>query len=224
MKLKYLVIIPARANSKGFPKKNHAKFGNKTLAEKTIHDALAVFSKQDIAVTSDDKKILSLAESLHCAHVITRPKKLATAKATMSEVVLHLLNQPAIKTSGYTHFILLQVTSPLRTPIHIRRAIKALKTAKSLISVTESPSNAWKMLSLAPTGYLSPIHGKRLNQNRQQLPKTFLQNGAIYISDIKSFLRQKTFLINPCVPLEMDAAASIDIDTKADLKKAKGTL
>ena len=46
-----------------------------------------------------------------------------------------------------------------------------------------------------------------------------IENGAIYITKVKSFLKYKNRLVEPFTYSLMEEESSIDIDTKEDLKK-----
>ena len=59
---------------------------------------------------------------------------------------------------------------------------------------------------------------------RQELPEVFQPNGAIYIIEIKEFLKKKTFFTNKTIHYEMSAEKSIDVDSYDDIIKIENQL
>ena len=56
---------------------------------------------------------------------------------------------------------------------------------------------------------------------RQDLPNTYISNGAIYIIKVDEFLRNDSFYSDKTISYLMDEITSMDIDTKEDLEKVK---
>ena len=212
-----VAIITARGGSKGLPRKNILDLNGKPLIAHTIDAALKskLFSK--VIVTTDDDEIKEVSLK-YGAEVIDRPHELATDSASSLDVLEHSLR--TLEKEEYTHFILLQPTSPLRNEIHIKEAwdkYKKLK-ASSLISVVEVEHTPFKML-IERDGQVEPlIKWEDLTKPRQELPKAFLPNGAIYISEVNKFLKNKNLFEKPLEMYEMSKKESIDIDTKDDLE------
>jgi CMP-N-acetylneuraminic acid synthetase len=146
-----------------------------------------------------------------------RPKKLSQDKSLRNEVILHALN--SIK--GFDYVVLLQPTSPLRTTDSIDQAFKEFieSGAKSCVSVTEQhPSPEW----IFKINEKNRIFNKQKNfilQNRQDLPKYYALNGAIYITSVDHFLNYEgndPFVCDDTFPYVMNKGNSIDIDDEID--------
>ena len=74
-------------------------------------------------------------------------------------------------------------------------------------------------------GYLEGIaNNKYPFMRRQDLPKTFMPNGAIYIVSVKDFLKTKRLFTDKTISFEMSEEKSFDIDTKEDLNKCNDIL
>ena len=56
---------------------------------------------------------------------------------------------------------------------------------------------------------------------RQELPQTYISNGAIYIVKVKDFLESESFFTSKTLAYEMSEDISLDIDSEADLKHAE---
>lgn len=220
-----LALIAARAGSKGLPGKNTRPLAGKPLVVWSIEAALESPAVDQLLVTSDDPAVLSMAAE-HGAQLVDRPLHLSTDDASIIDVVMHALDQAPDLPSD-TLLVLLQPTSPLRTAGHITAAVQAFRIAedcRSLISVCEGPACAHKMLAAGSDGRLRPLTGdvRHLATPRQELPPVYRQNGAIYLIAAADLRRTRSFFVEPCLPFVMDAAVSVDIDTRLDFEAAEG--
>ncbi|ARV05505.1 acylneuraminate cytidylyltransferase [Polaribacter sp. SA4-10] len=218
--MKVIAIIPARGGSKGIPRKNIINFLGKPLIQWTIEAALKSKYITDVVVSSDDDEILKEAKKNKEVLVIKRPFELAQDNSKTVPVLTHVLE--SLKEIKFDYLILLQPTSPLRTSKDIDLAFKKLLSseATSLISVCELEHHPYKSFKVDEKGYLQGI----INNNypfypRQELPKTYKANGAIYIIEEEEFIKKKTLLTNKTTHFEMSTESSLDIDTLDDIKQ-----
>ncbi len=219
---KIVAIITARGGSKGLPRKNVLDLNGKPLIAHTIDAAIKskIFSK--VVVTTDDKEIKEVSLK-YGADVIDRPTSLATDTASSLDVIKHALNELQTNEEIFTHFILLQPTSPLRTEIHIEEAWKKYinENANSLVSVSEVEHSPFKML-IEKDGKIEALTKlEDLTMPRQKLPRAYLPNGAIYINNVNKFLEDKNLFKNSLFMYVMDLNSSIDIDSQEDLNKLR---
>ena len=210
------VLIPARGGSKGIPNKNLIDVNGKPLIFYTINEALKVFSRDSIFVSSDSDEILSYSKSLG-VQTIKRPSSISEDNSTSSEVINHFIE--TINNNEDFHIVYLQPTSPLRTAEHIEESIKKYESLEcsSLISVCKSSEYINKVFKL-DNQFLEPLLGStNYKEIRQEIPDTFYPNGAIYIFSIKNFLKNNIIPINNVAPFIMRRVDSIDIDDNIDL-------
>ncbi len=215
-----VAIITARGGSKGLPRKNVLDLNGKPLIAHTIDAAIKsnIFSK--IVVTTDDEEIKNVSLK-YKAEVIDRPASLATDTASSLDVIEHTLKELQNNGEIFTHFILLQPTSPLRTEKHIQEAWGKYidKKANSLVSVGEVEHSPFKML-IEKDGKIEPLtRWEDLTMPRQKLPKAYSPNGAIYINKVAEFFKNKNIFEKPLSMYIMDVASSMDIDSQEDLNK-----
>ena len=59
------------------------------------------------------------------------------------------------------------------------------------------------------------------NTRRQDLPKCYRLNGAIYLSKVDEFLKDGDIYASDCYAYIMDGTRSVDIDTDLDFKIAQ---
>jgi CMP-N-acetylneuraminic acid synthetase len=94
-----------------------------------------------------------------------------------------------------------------------------------LISVKPSSELPFKSFKLKNSKLTPLFNEESLTSNRQELPKTFYPNGAIYIFSIDAFITNNYQLpLNDCTPFIMSQSDSIDIDSHFDLKIAEEIL
>ena len=214
-----LAIIPARGGSKGVPRKNVRDVGGKPLLAWTINAANASAYIDRLILSSDDPEIIAAAKDHGCEVPFVRPASLAADDTPGTAPVLHALEA----VPGYDVVVLLQATSPLRTQVDIDGCLRLFVDSgcKSCVSVTEAGENPHWMYSLARGGELRPLlEGGPAVARRQDLPKTYLLNGAVYVSDARWFATEQTFLPSGVVGYVMPAERSLDIDTELDMALA----
>lgn len=223
-----VAIIPARAGSKGVAGKNTRLLKGRPLIAHTIDAALHSGCFAGIYVTSDDDRVLALAEKMGVTP-IRRPAHLAHDTAEMADVVRHVAACGAVAiggAAGAEAFVLLQPTSPLRTAAHIQACVELFRSraCASVVSVCALPHPAQKAL-LLEHGVLTPACGwENLGRNRQELAPSYRQNGAVWVVRWDAFLQRGNFVIPPAAAYEMSERDSLDIDCEADFAVAETAL
>jgi len=213
---KIVAIITARGGSKGLFRKNVLDLNGKPLIAHTIEAAKESQIFDKIIVTTEDKEIKEVSFEFG-AEVIDRPVELATDLASSIDVLVHALQ--VLESENFTHYILLQPTSPLRNYMHIKEAWnKYLKDkVNSLLGVCEVEHTPFKMLIEKDNGEVKPLtKWEHLTMPRQKLPDAYLPNGAIYINRVDKFLENQNLFEKPLAIYLMDRESSLDIDSEKD--------
>lgn len=215
--MKPLVVIPARGGSKGVPRKNIKLLHGKPLIQYTIEAARDVFQDEVICVSTDDHEIKGIVEQIGLKVPFIRPKELATDQAGTYEVLLNAIDH--YEKAGYypDALILLQATSPFRTGKHIKEALLLFnEKCDMLVSVTETKANPYFTLREEnEDGWL--IKSKEGSfVRRQDAPKVWELNGAIYILRISELKHNPLDKIRKTIKYSMDEYSSIDIDNQLD--------
>lgn len=215
--MKPLVVIPARGGSKGLPGKNIKKLMDKPLIHYTIEAARTLFSDEQIIVSTDDLDIKSCAEQTGLNVPFIRPAELATDTASTIEVLLHALKVSEANQYVPDALILLQPTSPLRNSKHIKEAMNLFnETIDMVVSVKETESNPYYVLfEENENGFLKKSKAGNFNR-RQDCPKVWEYNGAIYIINVQSLKNVGHLNFEKVMKYEMKKEHSVDIDTEMD--------
>lgn len=220
--MKPLVIIPARGGSKGVPGKNIKLLNGKPLIQYTIEAALEITDEHNIIVSTDCVDIKAVAENLGINVPSLRPENLASDTASTYEVLRYELDQLEKKNRKYDYIILLQPTSPFRTGKHIREALEIYRgDLEMVVSVKETKANPYFTLKEEDkNGYLIPSK-KTSATRRQDVPKVYELNGAIYIIDVSTLKKMSLSKFAKVGKYVMDEISSHDIDTTLDWNLAQ---
>ncbi|MBF0283185.1 MAG: acylneuraminate cytidylyltransferase family protein [Magnetococcales bacterium] len=218
---KYLAVIPARGGSKGIPRKNLKPFCGKPLLAWTIETALATPGLDQVIVSTEDAEIAEVARQYGADVPFLRPAKWAEDDVSATEALLHALRmvQGCVQLA-----VLLQPTSPLRLPEDILACLEAcgeeeVKAAVSVAATGKSP--AW-MYALGDNGLLAPLLGEDKSElQRQQLPKAYVPNGAVYVARAGWLSQSRSFFGPQTRGCVMPPERSLDIDTPLDFQLAE---
>jgi len=228
--MKILAIIPARGGSKGIPKKNIIPLHGKPLIQYTIDAAKKSKFIDKIFLSSDDNDIITVAKNLGVETDYIRPHHLADDHSSTADTIIDAITWLEEKENYFPDAILLlQPTSPLRTSDDIDGAIRLFEENKHncLVSVhemTEHPYECVQNIDSEDWSYLAeePLAATR----RQDYKKKFYYiNGAIYLTDVKFFKKEKKFIEkNNASFYVMPYERGIDIDEYHHLNLASAIL
>lgn len=220
--MKFLTVIPARKGSKGIPNKNIKLLDGKPLIQYSIETSRQIFKDEDICLSTDSDEIIELANNLGLKTHFKRPDHLATDKATTHDVLIHALDYYSSIGKNYDALVLMQPTSPFRIKKHVEEAMALYNSAIDMVvSVKETSSNPYYVLfEENEKGYL--IKSKSGNyKRRQDCPKVWEYNGAVYIINIKSLKERMANQFDKVIKYIMDDESSLDLDTPLDWKIAE---
>lgn len=212
-----IAVIPARGGSKGVPRKNIRIVAGKPLIAWTIEQAKKSKYIDRIILSSEDEEIIDVARGLGCEVPFVRPRELALDDIPGIDPVLHALKS----VPGYDYVVLLQPTSPLRSTEDIDGTIEKClnQGANACVTVTEPEKSPYWMFTLNSEGKMVPLIATDAKVTRRQdLPKVFALNGAVYVARCDWLIASQTFLYEETVPFLMPKSRSFDIDTELDLK------
>ena len=222
--LNILAIIPARGGSKGLPRKNVLPLLGMPLIGYTIEEAKKSEYITRIVVSTDDEEIAKVSLKYGAEVPFMRPKGLAGDKTSTNEVIKHVVNFIESNEAKLPDIIcLLQCTSPLRTASDIDNTIEKMITTNSdsAVSVCEVESNPyWTNIFNGNKLEYFLKEGKNITR-RQDLPKIYEINGAVYVAKTESFIKYKTLETENTTGYIMEKEKSIDIDNIIDFKLAE---
>lgn len=209
--MKILAVIPARAGSKGVPRKNVRLMNGKPLIGYAIQNAINCTAVTDTVVTTDDKEALAIAK-MYGAQALQRSQKLAQDHVTLDPVVYDaVLQMEKQKGCRYDIIVTLQPTSPLLKSETLQKALLSfMENGKdTYISAVNHPHLSWRKEG---DGF-APNYEKRLN--RQQLPADYMETGAFLITK-REFVTGASRIGKEVSIYEIPEREAADIDTADD--------
>jgi CMP-N-acetylneuraminic acid synthetase len=223
-----LGIVPARGGSKGVPGKNVRPLAGRTLLEYTARAARESGVLDRVILSTDSAEIADTGRRAGLDVPFMRPVMLASDDTPMLPVIQHALESLARDGWSADMIVLLQPTSPLRRPDHIRAAVTTLRDTKadSVVTVVEIPRH------LSPD-YVMRIDGGRLQPflpegarvtRRQDARPAYSRDGTVYAFWRATIERFGGIYGEDCRPLLIDARESLSIDSPADWDAAERLL
>lgn len=215
-----LFVIPARGGSKGIPHKNIKPFAGRPLIAYSLEAARVLTDDAHIILSTDDERIAEVAKGLGYDTAYRRPAELATDTAGSREVILDAMDYADAMGVEYDKVVLLQPTSPLRTVDDIINAIEAYDDTPGcdmVVTVTEAACNPYyDCFETDADGVLHVSKGDGTLTRRQDAPKAWQYNGAVYVMRPESVRRYALGAMPRRIAVEMPRSRSVDLDTPLD--------
>ena len=214
-----LYVIPARGGSKGIPRKNVKPLCGRPLIHYSIDVARQLSDDSHVILSTDDDGIAECARMAGLPVAYRRPAQFATDSAGSREVILDAMDWADRNGLHYDCVVLLQPTSPFRTADDVVNALSLYSPdIDMVVSVTESAANPYYdcFETDAATGYLHVSKGSGTFTRRQDAPKAWQYNGAVYVINPESIRREPLGRFRRRVPVEMPPERSVDLDTPLD--------
>jgi CMP-N-acetylneuraminic acid synthetase len=231
---KILGVITARGGSKGIPGKNIKPLLGKPLIAYTIEAAQKSGVLDRLILSTDDPAIAETAKKYGCAAPFRRPKELAQDSTPHLPVIQHAV-QWLKENENYQpdYVMILQPTSPLRQPFHIKEAAELIKktAADSVLSVAEIPENfsPHKAMIVGEDGFLKLFNGEPVRKRiprRQDLSRAYWSVGLIYLFKTGLLFNsaEPNLYGNQVLPYVVDTKYRIDINVPEDWAAAERAL
>lgn len=217
--MEILAVIPARGGSKGIPNKNIRPFAGRSLIAHTIEQAQKTERISRVIVSTESKKIATVARRYGAEVPFLRPKKMAGDKSPVVDAIVHLLENLKTRQQYVPDvLLLLQPTSPLRTPEDIDGALDLFfkQECDAVVTVCRTEQLVF-----------TKDEGERLqlesnpaflkSSNRQMLPPTYKFDGCtVYVIKPRALLREHTFVPKSTCAYVMPRWRTVDLDEPED--------
>lgn len=221
--MKSLFLITARGGSKGIPHKNIKPLNGKPLIYYAIDVARQFVGDTDICVSTDGDDIIKTVEDYGLIVPFKRPDELASDTAGSYEVILHAIKFYEDRGIHYDNVVLLQPTSPFRTKEDVEGCMAKYDNGCDMV-VSVKPASAnpyYDIFEVDSKGHLVISKGDGKITRRQEAPKCYEYNGAVYVINIDSLKAQHMNDFQRIRFYEMSEIHSVDLDTMLDWKYAE---
>lgn len=223
-----LGIVPARGGSKGVPGKNVRSLNGRPLLDYTAAAARESGVLDRVVLSTDSPEIADIGRTCGLEVPFLRPADLARDDTPMLPVLQHTVQTLAAEGWVAEVIVLLQPTSPLRRPSHIRDALARLRSsnADSVVTVVEVPRHlSPDYVMRIEDGVLRPFlpEGARITR-RQDARPAYSRDGTVYACWRATIERFGNIYGERCEPLVIDATESLSIDSAGDWAEAERRL
>ena len=210
------------------PGKNLRLLAGRTLIEYTAQAARESGVLDRTILSTDSPEIAEAGRRAGLDVPFLRPGSLAQDDTPMLPVLRHAID--ALASEGWVAdvIVLLQPTSPLRRPSHVRDAVAMLResNADSVVTVVEVPRHlSPDYVMRIDAGLLQPFlpDGHRVTR-RQDARPAYSRDGTVYACWRRTIEQFNSLYGERCQPLIVDAADSLSIDSLDDWDAAERRL
>ncbi len=223
--LRVLAVVPARGGSKGIPRKNLCQVGGCSLIAHAAR-VLKPLVWVDLAVLSTDDQEMAVEGKKHGLQVpFMRPVELSQDLSGSVEMWQHAwLASEEYFGCRFDVSILLQPTTPLRSPEEVELTLKAMveggHQAATTVSRVPAHFTPEKTLLKKESGVLSYYHPKGQEHTaRQTIPPYYFRNGLCYAVTRQTLIDHGRIIEEDCVGVVIDRYV-VNIDDPIDLELA----
>jgi CMP-N,N'-diacetyllegionaminic acid synthase len=187
-----LAVILARAGSSGLANKHLLPLLGRPVIQYTFDHARSARLLSRVVVSSDSPDVLRMGAAAGF-ETIVRPAGLATADASVQDVMLHALDQvesrPGFKADA---LVVLYGNVPVRPACAIDRAVKLLRATHCDSVRSFCPVSKWHpaWMSRLEGDRVAPLEANSIHR-RQDLPELFLHDGAVVSVSRASMLKAR---------------------------------
>lgn len=222
-----LILVPARAGSRGVPGKNVKPLGGRPLIEWTARAIRASGVGGRAVLSTEDEGIAQLGRAAGLETPFTRPAALAGDRTDMVEVVRHAVDWLE-REDGWraSAIMLLQPTCPFRRPARLAEALALLATpdTEAVIGVTRLERSPSLLYRAGADGILAPLAPWDAGTLRQSVEPTYTPNGTLYAITRDALARHGRLFPPRMRALPTTALEAIDIDTPEDWALAEAVV
>lgn len=222
--MRNIAIVTARSGSKGLPDKNIKLLCGKPLLWYTVDAAIRSEMFDEVMVSTDSERYARIARECGANVPFLRSEGNSTSNASSWDVVKEVLEGYGRMEKTFDTVTLLQPTSPMRTPEHIREGYQLLeeKDANAVIGVSEEEhSPLWSNVLPEDGSMKGFIRPEIQDAPRQALEQYYRINGALYIVRAEVLEHVDSLYEDRCYAYVMEREVGIDIDTEFDFRIAE---
>jgi CMP-N-acetylneuraminic acid synthetase len=222
-----LILVPARAGSKGLPGKNVRPLGGVPLLAWTARAIAAAGLGARAVLSTDDPAIAEVGRAHGLDAPFLRPAELAVDRAGMLEVVDHAVGWLEAREGWRVSAVmLLQPTCPFRRPERLGQALELLARpgTEGVVGVRRIERSLSVMYREAAGGHLEPLADWEDVTRRQEARPLLTPNGTLYLVTREALGRHRRLFPPRLRALPTDAIEGIDIDTPEDWALAEAVV
>lgn len=220
--MKALAIITARGGSKRIPRKNIKEFLGKPIIAYSIESTINSGMFDEVMVSTDDEEIADIAKKYGAKVPFFRSEETSNDYATTADVLIEVLEKYKELEKEFDYMCCVYPTAPFVTKDAIKDAMTTLEnnsvdTVFPVVKFSFPPQRSVIM----ENGFLKAKYPECMPMRSQDLEPMYHDCGQFYCMNVKSFMEQKTVIMEKTMPYMQDEMNVQDIDTFEDWEIAE---
>lgn len=220
--MRQIAIMTARGGSKRIPRKNIKEFCGRPILAYSIDAALQSGVFDVVMVSTDDEEIARTARRYGAEVPFFRSAETAGDYASTAEVLTEVLTEYQKQGQEFDLLCGIYPTAPFLKPETLKKAMALLAQSgadavQPLVRFSFPPQRGVHIKD-GEVQFLWPQHR---NSRSQDLEPYYHDAGQFYCLNARSFLSQKTLVMEHTLPFILPELEVQDIDTEEDWKIAE---
>ncbi|MEX2526773.1 MAG: acylneuraminate cytidylyltransferase family protein [Gemmatimonadota bacterium] len=220
-----LVVIPARAGSKGVPRKNLKLLGGRPLLHWAGTAALTATLPDRVVCSSDSEEICEVARAIGVDTPFLRPPELAQDDTLVVDVLAHALDWFRQRGELFHRVALLQPTSPFVLPGDVDDAIALARSTDADTVISGYPAgqrHPSTMFHIQPDRSVKWVMSDdQRMRRRQELEPVWIRSGLVYVFRAEMISSERKLYGDTVVAMEVPETRAVNLDREADFLLAE---
>ncbi len=223
LKKKVVAIIPARKNSKRIPGKNYKKFNGVPIIINTIRKLKKSKIFNRIIVSTDSKKIATIARKYGAEVPFLRSKLLSNDYVTIYPVISNIVRFLIKQNYQFEYVCCVFAPNPFLEISDLKMGFKKIKSKKFnyVFSATPYRFPFFRSFTHSYTKGIKMLFKKNFKKRSQDLKQIMCDAGQFYWGSKKSWLKNKIIFAKGSDIIVVPEWRYHDIDTPDDWKRAE---
>lgn len=217
--MKDIILVPARAGSKGIKHKNMISLKGKPLIQWTFEICEILKKEFTSFLISDCDLCKKHAENYNINSKFERKANISADETTIKQTLKRFLEWYIEIYGKPNSLTLLQPTSPFRSAQDVLKVHRKAGLKGAAFSCSPALQQPHELIKINKESY--DYVAKTLSSNRQEYEKAYFIDGGIYSCRYQFWEEYNNFLVpGKASPVEVEWFRSVDIDEKKDLDLA----
>lgn len=223
MRPQSVAIIPARGGSKRIPRKNIIDFAGKPMIAYSIEAATATGLFSTIVVSTDDDEIAAVARQYGADVPFMRPAALADDYADTGAVLAHAIGWLEAQGTAVENACCIYATAPFVRSQDIIKGHARLIAGDWDYVFSAGLANfpVFRSFQKQAAGGLEMLYPEHLDTRSQDLPDVYFDAAQFYWGRKAAWLANRPIFSSRSTIVQLPFEDVHDIDTPADLDRAK---
>ncbi len=219
IKIKNIVIVPARIGSKRIKQKNIKKFFGKPIIYWTLRSLknFKIFDK--IYISTDSEKIINIVKKFGFKDFILRNKTLSNDYASTQSVIIDALKKISLK-NNYDNIFCVYPCNPFLQKKDLKKAINIISKNKEsfILPIVKYSHPIEKAFYYKDSKFISRYIKNSRTTRTQDYKEKFHDTGTFYLAKKKIWEQKQQ---NKMIGIKTSWLNGIDIDNVEDWNKAE---